>query len=62
MSNIIEDKIWIEKKERIRLVISHKVGLSKVINSIRKDYKVTSPWGKKEIIIFVEEKDEEQTN
>lgn len=59
MENNFKDKIFIEKAEKIRLIIQQEIGLSKVLDVIQEKYKAEVFNRNGEIIILVEEKTKE---
>lgn len=52
------DIIYIEKKEKIRLIIQQKIGLGRVLDCIRKEFKINEFEKNDEIVLIIEEKDE----
>ena len=50
------DRVYIEKQERIRLIIEQEVGFSKIISKIREGFEVKELRSDGTIIIFVEQK------
>jgi len=57
MLNHNEDKIFIEKPDKIRFIVQHPIGIGKVINKLQEEFKVTILKGEGETVILVEEKD-----
>lgn len=56
---IISDKVFLEKKERIRIIVQQQIGIEKVIDLIRGKYQAEIFRNNSSIIIFVEEKENE---
>ena len=56
-----EDSVFLEKKEKIRIIFSQKVGLEKIIDLIKEKYQTEVFKNHKKIIIFVEEEDGEES-
>lgn len=57
-----EDRIYIEKKQRIRFLFAYGLNLDKIIESIRKDFKVKElqeRGNNGEIIFLIEESEKE---
>ena len=54
----ISDKIFIEKKEKIRLIIQQEVGFGKVLDLLKEKYKVEVFNKNGEMIILVEEENQ----
>lgn len=55
MSNpILSDKVFLEKKEKIRLIIQQEIGIEKVIDLIKNKYQTEVFRNNGQIIIFVE--------
>ena len=51
-----QDKIFIEKAQKVRLIIQQGIGLSKVIDKVREEYQVKEFVLDDEEIILIEEK------
>ena len=60
-NKLISDKAYLEKKERIRIVVAQTIGLDKVIDLINEKYQVEVFDKNGTILLFVEEKENEQT-
>jgi len=57
-----DDRVFLEKKERIRIVFAQKVGLDKIIDLIKEKYQTEVFKNSDKIIIFVEEEIVEEKN
>ena len=53
---MISDKVFIEKKENIHLIIQQEIGLSKVIDKLKEDWDIVDVEKNGEILIFIREK------
>ena len=58
-NKLISDKAYLEKKERIRIVVQQTIGLDKVIDLINEKYQVEVFDKNGTILLFVEEKENE---
>jgi hypothetical protein len=58
-NKLISDKAYLEKKERIRIVVQQTIGLDKVIDLINEKYQVEVFDKNGTILLFVEEKEDE---
>ena len=58
---LVSDSVFLEKKERIRIVVQQTIGLDKVIDLINEKYQVEVFDKNGTILLFVEEKENEQT-
>ena len=57
-----QDRIFIEPKEKIRLLIDQNIGLSKILDLLETRYRVSKFSKNGEEIILIEEKDGTTTN
>ena len=57
-----DDRVFLEKKERIRIVFAQKVGLDMIIDLIKEKYQTEVFKNSDKIIIFVEEEIVEEKN
>ena len=62
MEEKLGDKIFIERDEKIRLIIEHKIGFVKFLDQIKKRFKVNILYNRfnNERILLIEEKDESE--
>jgi len=59
IQNFQKDKIFIEKGEKIRLIIQQEIGLGKILDKIKEEFKVGVFTKNDEIIILIEKREEE---
>lgn len=59
MANQNNEKIFIEKGERLRFIVQQRIGIWKLFDKLREKYKVKIFKGNGETIVLVEEKEEE---
>ena len=57
--NFQKDKIFIEKGEKIRLIIQQEIGLDKILDKIKEEFKAEVFTKNDEIIILIEKREEE---